>query len=249
MAELYGKETGCLGGRGGHMHLADFTIGLYGSNGIVGGGLGIAMGASLGVEDARPRSGGAWILRRRRCEYRTGVGDDQPGLDLAATAHRDLREQPLRGRDSCRAGNCIGDDSRASGRLRTAGDPGRRPGCRGDVSGHTRGARTCYRGRRSYALIEALTYRYKGHNTGDGETYRTSDEVEEWRTTRDPIERLVNALQNAGMLTEVGLEGMIQSTRETVAEAVEFAEESPWPDVSTAADRVTALDVRLPASV
>src|ERR1700743_768137 len=47
MAELYGKATGCAGGRGGHMHLADFSVGFDGSNGIVGAGLGIALGASF----------------------------------------------------------------------------------------------------------------------------------------------------------------------------------------------------------
>jgi pyruvate dehydrogenase E1 component alpha subunit len=50
MAELYGKATGCRGGRGGSMHLADPSVGFLGGNGIVGAGLGIAMGAALGAQ-------------------------------------------------------------------------------------------------------------------------------------------------------------------------------------------------------
>ena len=74
LAELYGKATGVVDGRGGSMHLADFTRGLWGSNGIVGGGLGIALGASLG---AAVRHSGQVIVGffgDGGVEYRSGCG-------------------------------------------------------------------------------------------------------------------------------------------------------------------------------
>jgi TPP-dependent pyruvate/acetoin dehydrogenase alpha subunit len=92
-------------------------------------------------------------------------------------------------------------------------------------------------------FIEALTYRYRGHNTGDSETYRTPDEVEAWRRTRDPIMRLARALENSGALAAGQLDSVIAVTREQVADAVAFAEQSPWPDPATAMDNVTGLPV------
>ena len=63
MAELYGKATGCRGGRGGSMHLADLSIGFLGGNGIVGAGLGVAMGASLAAQVRSHRPGRGRHLR------------------------------------------------------------------------------------------------------------------------------------------------------------------------------------------
>ena len=75
------------------------------------------------------------------------------------------------------------------------------------------------------SLIEALTYRYRGHETGDKGVYRTPDEIDEWRRMRDPIDRLAaNAQIGAERRAELEAEA-----DERVAEAIAFAEAAPWP--------------------
>ena len=240
MAELYGKETGCLGGRAGHMHLADFSIGLFGSNGIVGGGLGIAMGASLASKmrgldqvalgffgDGGANTGRVWEIINLASIWKLPLIVICENNLYAVETHvaRVTASETIAGRAAgfgLPAMQVDGQDVAA-------------------VYAATRAARARATAGDGPTFIEALTYRYKGHNTGDRETYRTSQEVDEWRRTKDPIVRLTRALEGAGILSDAGLEELVQSVRATVADAVEFAEQSPWPDVATAADRVTAL--------
>jgi TPP-dependent pyruvate/acetoin dehydrogenase alpha subunit len=94
-------------------------------------------------------------------------------------------------------------------------------------------------------FIEALTYRYRGHNTGDSENYRERSEVERWRQTMDPILRLARTLEAEGLLGAGALEQMQHDARKQVEAAIRFAEESPWPDTARAANGVTAIDGRV----
>jgi pyruvate dehydrogenase E1 component alpha subunit len=91
------------------------------------------------------------------------------------------------------------------------------------------------------SFIEAITYRYHGHQTGDEVNYRTEAEVDHWRQTKDPIERLKRALAAAGQLEQGQYEQLVTLARETVQEAIRFAEASPLPDPETATQRVTGL--------
>ena len=95
-AELYGKEAGACRGRGGSMHVADFSIGMLGANGIVGGGFGIATGAALAIKYQQRQRGRRVLLRRRRREQ----GHVPRGVELrrgARPARRvRVREQPVR---------------------------------------------------------------------------------------------------------------------------------------------------------
>ena len=99
MAELFGKADGCTGGRGGSMHLVDTGRHFLGSNGIVGAGLGLAMGAALGMKMQLAARRGGRLLRRRRRQHRPGLGVHQPGRAVEAAADRGVREQPVRRRD------------------------------------------------------------------------------------------------------------------------------------------------------
>ena len=99
MAELFGKRTGSSGGRGGHMHLADFGVGFFGSNGIVGAGVGLALGAALAQSYRGRAAGRGRVLRGRRRQHRARLGVRQPGLGLAPAAAGRLREQRVRGGD------------------------------------------------------------------------------------------------------------------------------------------------------
>ncbi len=91
------------------------------------------------------------------------------------------------------------------------------------------------------SFIEAVTYRYHGHQTNEMANYRTEDEVEFWRRTRDPIERLRRALERAGELGSGQGDKLAATAKEIVEEAIRFADESPFPDPATAADGVMAL--------
>jgi TPP-dependent pyruvate/acetoin dehydrogenase alpha subunit len=99
------------------------------------------------------------------------------------------------------------------------------------------------------SFIEALTYRYRGHNTGDSGTYRTPGEVESWRRSSDPIMLLARALDVSQLLRIEQLDGLITVAREQVADAVTFAEQSPWPDPARALENVTGLPVHVRGNV
>jgi pyruvate dehydrogenase E1 component alpha subunit len=94
-------------------------------------------------------------------------------------------------------------------------------------------------------FIEAVTYRYEGHSTGQVVTYRSEDEVALWRDTRDPILRLAKALDDAGHLTSAQFAAITERAKATVADSIEFAGSQPWPDASTAASGVTGLTFEL----
>jgi len=95
------------------------------------------------------------------------------------------------------------------------------------------------------SLIEAITYRYRGHSVADAARYRTREEVESWRD-QDPIERFYRQLSDAGMIAEDDRKAIEESVDRQVEDAVEFAENSPQPDPSGLFD---ALYVNPPANV
>jgi TPP-dependent pyruvate/acetoin dehydrogenase alpha subunit len=248
MAELYGKATGGRGGRAGHMHLADFSIGLYGSNGIVGGGLGIAMGASLAAKmrgldqvalgffgDGGANTGRIWetvnlaalwklpliiFCENNLYAVETYVGRAMAGDSIAGRAAGfGLPAIQVDGQDVAAVYRVVSD---ARDRARRGEGP---------------------------TFIEGLTYRYQGHNTGDKGTYRRQDEVETWRRTKDPIARLRHALERRDLLDERQFEEFVRGAQEAVQDAVQFAESSPWPDPATALENVTGLETHVRRNV
>ena len=94
-------------------------------------------------------------------------------------------------------------------------------------------------------FIEALTYRYHGHNTGEVTTYRTEDEVEQWRRSRDPVQRLRRALEEEGLLPEAARGQNPGRGGERVQDAIEFADSSPWPDTADSVRQRLRLGHRL----
>ena len=103
----------------------------------------------------------------------------------------------------------------------------------------------CAREERKPQLVEAVTYRYRGHSMADPEEYRTKEEVEEWRK-RDPIEAFSKRLVDEGVLTEEDVEKLDEEAIETVDEAVKFADESPFPDLDSLYDDVYVFDSDVP---
>jgi TPP-dependent pyruvate/acetoin dehydrogenase alpha subunit len=243
MAELYGKESGCVGGRGGHMHLASFEIGLWGSNGIVGGGLGLATGVALAAKlreldqvclayfgDGGANTGRVWeainlasiwklplvaVCENNLYAVETFVGQSTAAESIAGRASGfGLPAIQVDGQDVCAMYRAV-----ATARERAA-----------DGDGPT--------------FIEALTFRYRGHNTGDAQRYRTKDEVDAWRTSRDPIARLRGAMTDAGMLDTPSYEAIVERARAAAADSIAYAEAAPWPDPATALDDVFGPEIR-----
>ena len=87
-------------------------------------------------------------------------------------------------------------------------------------------------------FIEALTFRYRGHNTGDPQRYRTKDEVLAWETVRDPIHRLIDAMGEHELLTPRFADDVAARAREVATDAIAFAEGSEWPSAASATNGV-----------
>ncbi|HSZ98816.1 MAG TPA: thiamine pyrophosphate-dependent dehydrogenase E1 component subunit alpha [Streptosporangiaceae bacterium] len=231
MAELFGKATGLSQGRGGSMHLVDADRRFLGSNGIVGAGLGLAMGAALAMKmraqslvavgffgDGGANTGRVWESINLAALW---------GLPLIAVCENNLYAVETHIADSM-AGSSIAD--RASGfGLPTETVDGQDIAA---VYSAVRGARERAVGGGGPTFLEMKTYRYEGHNVGDVQNYRQLAEVEDWRTHRDPITRLRQHLEQAGILGPDGYDAAVERARQVVADAIAFAEASPWPDTA-----------------
>jgi TPP-dependent pyruvate/acetoin dehydrogenase alpha subunit len=248
MAELWGRVDGCAGGRGGTMHLNDFSLGYFGSNGIVGASLGIAMGAALA---AKLRKTG------QVCVGFFGEGGSNTGRTWESVNFATIQKLPL-------IAFCENNQYAVEtfiGRAITGPSIAERAAGFGLPSVQIDGQDVCavYRAAveaRDRALagdgptfIEAITYRYHGHNTGEIAEYRTDDEVEQWRLTRDPIDALRRGLERAGLLGPGEYDELVARARDVVAASIAFAEASPQPDPATATTGVMSLpfDAKGPA--
>ncbi len=230
MAELYGKATGVSGGRGGSMHLAGFNVGFIGSNGIVGASVGIALGMlSPPITRARNASRSDFSVTVGSILVVHGNRSTWPALwrlPLLAVCENNLYavETPTA---AVTGGGSM--PRRAEGFGLTAFS----------VDGQdvfavyeaAAAARTRALAGEGPTFIEARTYRYSGHGSGEGVgAYRTPEEVASWRQSRDPITRCAGRLTELGVLTDEELEVLDKEAVETVDAAVRYAEESPWPE-------------------
>jgi TPP-dependent pyruvate/acetoin dehydrogenase alpha subunit len=232
MAELFGKVDGCTGGRGGSMHLVDFSRGFLGSNGIVGAGLGLAMGSALGMKmqhqervavgyfgDGGANTGRTWEFINLASLWK---------LPLIAVCENNLYAVETHISQAMAAESVA---QRASGfGLPTVIVDGQDVVA---VHAATREARDRALAGDGPTFIEAQTYRYEGHNVGDTQNYREKSEIEDWRASRDPIERLRLRLGSDGLLDDEAYAAAEQAAKEVVADAIAFAEASAWPDPAT----------------
>ncbi len=231
MAELFGKATGLSQGRGGSMHLVDADRRFLGSNGIVGAGLGLAMGAALAMKmqaqslvavgffgDGGANTGRVWESINLAALW---------GLPLIAVCENNLYAVETHIADSM-AGTSIADRASGFGLPAETVD--------GQDIAAVYSAVRCARERAvsggGPTFLEMRTYRYEGHNVGDVQNYRQVAEVEDWRTHRDPITRLRQHLEQAGILGPDGYDAAVERARHVVADAIAFAEASPWPDTA-----------------
>jgi TPP-dependent pyruvate/acetoin dehydrogenase alpha subunit len=229
MAELFGKADGCAGGRGGSMHLVDIGRHFLGSNGIVGAGLGLAMGAALAMKmrslpavavgyfgDGGANTGRVWEFINLAALWK---------LPLIAVCENNLYAVETH-ISQAMAGETVA--ARASG----FGLPAEIVDGQDVLAVYhaVRQARSRALAGQGPTFIEALTYRYEGHNVGDVQNYREKSEVADWLESRDPIERLRQQLAGWGQLDEAGFMAATSRAAAAVADAIAFAESSPWPD-------------------
>ncbi|WP_047866188.1 thiamine pyrophosphate-dependent enzyme [Rubrobacter aplysinae] len=241
MAELYGKGTGMVKGKGGSMHLFDVERGLMGGYGIVAGhiplgvGMAYAMRYHEGSEESDEDSmvqlylgdgsmhnaafheaanlSGLWgkegwnpclfILENNQYGMGTSVERSTAMTDLAAKFDAyGIENEKVDGMDLEAVLECA---ERVTQKVRETGQP---------------------------HAVDVITYRTAPHGAGDFfEKYRTKEEVEQWRE-RDPIGLLEKKLLDREAVTEGDLEEYQNEARETVNEAVKFADESEEPDIS-----------------
>jgi pyruvate dehydrogenase E1 component alpha subunit len=239
MAELFGREDGTARGRGGSMHIFDGDRRFMGGYGIVGGNLPIAAGLAL----ASDYKGTDEVTVCMFGDGATNTGNFGETMNLAALWRLPvvfLVENNLYGMGTAiERHSAVTDLSRKAEGL---GVPGERVdgqdvvAMRECVADHLEIAR---RDRRP-TLVEAFTYRYRGHSAADPEVYRDKQEVEEWQR-RDPIEIFARRLIDAGTIAEDDLEAIREEVHREVVAAVEFADASPEPPLDSLYDNLSVL--------
>ncbi len=227
MAEIYGREDGLCKGRGGSMHIADFSRGMLGANAIVGGGIALATGAGL----ASQVRGGDHVAVAFFGDGAANQGVLHESLNLAA-----IWKLPVlyvcenNGFAESTPASYATSVPDVASRALAYGIPGVVADGADvrDVYSAARAAVERARAGEGPTLLEVKTYRFRGHFEGDPDRYRDDDER---RLTRgnDALERLRAALLDAGV-PERELEAMRTELEAAVSDAVEFARSSPFPD-------------------
>jgi pyruvate dehydrogenase E1 component alpha subunit len=239
MAELFGRVDGTSGGRGGSMHIFDAERRFMGGYGIVGGNLPIAAG--LGLASQYKGEDAATV-----CMFGDGAsntGNFGETMNLAALWTLPvlfLVENNLYGMGTSVERHSAQTD--LSKKAEGYGIPGTRVDGM-DVMAVREGVAEGLRMAREDArptLLEAFTYRYRGHSAADPEVYREREEVDEWRE-KDPIESFAQRCVAAGVLGEREVQQARDAAEEAVTAAVEFAEASPEPPLDTMYENLYAI--------
>jgi pyruvate dehydrogenase E1 component alpha subunit len=229
MAELFGRRDGCAHGRGGSMHLLDTDRGYYGGWGIVGGQLPLATGLAL----ALVRQGRQQAVVCELGDGAVNMGAWHESLNLAALWRLPVIFLIVNNKygmgTSVERASAEPDLYKRAGSYRMHGEQVDGDELEAVIEASSRLLERA-REQREPAVLEALTYRYRGHSVADaGLAYRTKDEITE-RQERDPLLRTASRLREAGATTEE-LRAIDERVEERVQEAVDFAEGNPQPDV------------------
>lgn len=234
-AEIFGKVTGLCRGKGGHMHLFDVTK-RFACSGIVGASFPQAAGAALAFQKLGLRNVAVAFAGEGAANHGTFAetlniaslynlpliiviednfyADSTPKWVSMSTTHHFQRALGYNVNAYLVDGMDLIDVYRTAKQAIERARNGMGP-----------------------SLIEAITYRYRGHFEGDGEQYRTREEVEFWRSL-DPIKRLGDRLKKLGWADDTILNRLRDEARQEAEEAIKFAEQSPLPDPKEAFEGV-----------
>lgn len=239
MAEFLGKEAGYCKGRGGSMHIADFSSHNLGANGIVGGGIPHSLGVGLALQMQKSD---------QICISIFGDGASNEGVFHETLNMAALWKLPVLYICENNKYGMSMDIERVSAKLPIA----QRAEAYGipwhcidgnDLLGvyeTTKNAVEKIRAGEGPVFIETQTYRYFGHSKSDRNLYRTKEEIENWKTTKDPILRFGSHLLESGMISKKNVEDIEKEALNIIEAAVAFADASPDPDPSTVTEYVYA---------
>jgi len=230
MAELTGRAGGSSKGKGGSMHMFDIAAGFYGGHGIVGAQ--VSLGTGLALADAYKGNGNVSYAYM-------GDGAANQGQVYESFNMAQLWKLPVVyviENNQYAMGTSV-ERAASETAFHKRGVSFRIPGEEVDgmdvIAVREAGARATEHARSGQGpyILEMKTYRYRGHSMSDPAKYRTKEEVDEVKTTRDPIDHIKERLAKAGV-TEDDLKGVDAEVKRIVAEAAEFARTSPEPDPS-----------------
>lgn len=243
MAELMGKATGCSGGRGGSMHLADYNRRFWGGYGIVGAHLSLAAGMALAEQYRGSRQATLCYFG----EGATNIGYFHESLNLSRVW--DLPVLWICENNKYGMGTSIERASAAKTITQKAAGydiPGKQIDGMNviEIYRETQAALERIRAGGGPELLEMMTYRYEGHSIGDRTRYRPKDEVRRWRDEKDPIQQLSDVLEQTHGMTTAELDLIDDDVKAEIEEAVRFADQSPFPALDTLFDHVYPEEVR-----
>ena len=250
MAELFGKADGICGGRGGTMHLYDRSVGLFGTNGIVGAGIGHAVGIGMSArQQGRDDIGVAFFG-----DGAANHGAFHEGLNFAAVNRAPaifVCENNLYATATPLKSITLNTE------IATKADSYGMPGVAVDGNDvfavwlAMKEATERARSGRGPTLIEAKTYRTVGHHEGDPVvgTYRTQEEIDAW-VKRDPVDMFRKRLvEDYGVATPDDLADIEAHIDKVVQDALEFARNSPEPDPATVRRHVFQSPINPPEAL
>ena len=230
-AEFFGKTTGYCKGRGGSMHISDVSAGNLGANGIVAGGIPIAVGAAL---SAKMQKNGKVVI----CFFGDGANNEgafheslnmasiwklpvvfvceNNGYGMSTSTARSTAVENIADRAVAYAMPGItvnGNDFSAVAQVATDAIERARRG-------------------EGPSLIETKTYRHRGHSKSDRNRYRTKEEIEEWKALRDPINLFEAELKQFGIMDDAAIAQVRDAVDAEIAAGIAFAKESPMPSTA-----------------
>jgi pyruvate dehydrogenase E1 component alpha subunit len=238
MAEFYGKANGYCRGRGGSMHIADVAGGNLGANGVVGGGLPMAVGVGLGLK----MQGEEKILLSFFGDGAASSGAFHESMQLAS-----LFQVPVffLCENNQYAMSFPVDRWTDSEKLASTAAIYGMPGVAVDgndlisvLQASGEAVAHCRSGKGPY-LVVCDTYRWRGHSKSDRNRYRTQEEIDLWRQ-KDPIARFTAYALEHGLLDEADINRIQDEAYQAIEEATEFAENSPDPEIATLEEGVYA---------
>lgn len=229
MAEMYAKITGCSKGKGGSMHIFSKEHNFLGGHGIVGGqvplGAGIAFAEKyLGTDNVCVCSMGDGAVRQGALHeaFNMAMNWKLPVIFIIENNMYAMGTSVVRTsnvHDLWKIGLAYDMPSKPVNGLNVE-------------AVHEAMEEAVARARRGDGptLLEMKTYRYKGHSMSDAQTYRTKDEVKEYQQ-QDPIDKVLATLQANKWIDDAEVEAIEARVKALVDESIQFAEESPYPDV------------------
>jgi TPP-dependent pyruvate/acetoin dehydrogenase alpha subunit len=235
VAELFGKKTGYCKGKGGSMHIADFSIGFLGANGVVAGGLPIITGAGLSIKMRKTDQVAI-------CFFGDGASNRGPVHEAMNMAS--IWKLPV---IFCVENNQFASTTRTSYACsvediatRAAGYnmPGVSVDANDILAVRKAATKAVARARKGEGptLLENKTYRIRGHFEGDPQKYRNDDEIASWKDKLDPINRFAKLLTQKKVLNKKKIQQIWDEVAAKLQAAVAFAEESPFPEPEEALD-------------